>query len=132
MYKLLNTQFFFSEMVLCDAFHTKYTKHLRKRNYYLVYQRIKIINTNAYFKIVIIHVGTYIHGVPILWGSLNCVCMQCSGSCLLYYSITITLVGVALGKIFVSRSQCNNTRQEVGLGLGGLFLGILGSGKHRK
>ena len=40
-------KYFFSKMVLCDAFHTKYTKHLRKRNYYLVYQ---IISTNAYFQ----------------------------------------------------------------------------------
>ena len=49
VYTLLNI-FFFSEMVLCDAFHTKYTKHLRRRNYYLVYQRIEIISTNAYFQ----------------------------------------------------------------------------------
>ena len=34
----------FSEMVLYDAFHTKYPKHLRKRNYYLVYQTTEIIS----------------------------------------------------------------------------------------
>ena len=85
-------------MVLC-AFHTKYTKHSRKRNYYLVYQRIEIISTNAYF-LNSHNTCRYLYSrVPMLLDAFNRACMQ------FLYTIhmTITLVGVALGKIFISR-----------------------------
>ena len=131
MYTLLNI-IFFSEMVLCDAFHTNYTKHLRRRNYYLVYQRIEIISTNAYFQNSH-NTCRYLYSrVPILWDAFNRVCMQF----LLYYTHDHYTCGCGTRKDIyfqIASLQCNNTRQEVGLGLGGitLFLGILGSGKHR-
>ena len=81
-------------------------------------------------KIATIHVGAYIHGVPILWETFNRVCMQCSGSCLLYYTHDHYTCGCGTkNDIYIASLQCNNIRQEVGLGLGGII--ILGNTRSR-
>ena len=93
-------------MVLCDAFHTKYTKHLRRRNDYLVYQRIEIISTNAYFQNSH-NTCRYLYS----WGSniMGCFLIVCVCSVVVaafhFHTIrtAVTHVGVALGKIFISR-----------------------------